>query len=157
MNQEMQLKQKIEAILYLKGRGMSLQEISIQAGCDLITAEGGLLDLIHDYAHRDSALEIVENKEGFCLQLRPEFADLVQQILPSSLGKGALKTLAVIALKSKISQVDLVELRGSAAYHQVQELVEQGFVRKRREGRSYWLEVTPKFHQYFETDVSTLK
>ncbi|MDX1976697.1 MAG: SMC-Scp complex subunit ScpB [Pseudanabaenaceae cyanobacterium bins.68] len=153
----MQLKQKIEAILYLKGRGLSLQEISSQAGCDLVSAEGGLLDLIHDYAHRDSALEIVETKEGYALQLRPEFGDLVQQILPSNLGKGTLKTLAAIALKSKISQADLVELRGSGVYQQVQELVEQGFIRKRREGRSYWLEVTPKFHQYFETDLSTLK
>jgi segregation and condensation protein B len=32
--------------------------------------------------------------------------------------------------------------------------VEQGFVRKRRQtdGRSYWLEVTDKFHQYFEIE-----
>jgi segregation and condensation protein B len=36
----------------------------------------------------------------------------------------------------------------------VQELAELGFIRKRRQenGRSYWLEVTDKFHQYFEVD-----
>ena len=51
-------------------------------------------------------------------------------------------------------QADLINLRGSTAYQQVQDLVERGFVRKRKqnEGRSYWLEVTDKFHQYFEVD-----
>ena len=66
---------------------------------------------------------------------------------------GALRTLATIALKGSITQTELVELRGSGAYQQVQTLVEQGFVGKRRpkDGRSYRLQVTDKFHQYFQT------
>ncbi len=147
------LKQKIEAILYLKAISLSISAIADYAECDLPTAEDGIIDLINDYAHRESALEIVETKEGFSLRLRPEFGDLVQKIIPANLGKGALKTLAAIALRSKISQSELVELRGSSAYQQIQELVEEGFIKKRRQtdGRSFWLQVTDKFHQYFET------
>jgi segregation and condensation protein B len=65
-----------------------------------------------------------------------------------------LRTLAAIALKKGIAQTELVELRGSGAYQHVQELVELGFVRKRRqpESRSYWLQVTDKFFQYFQLD-----
>jgi segregation and condensation protein B len=65
-----------------------------------------------------------------------------------------LRTLAAIALKGPLSQTDLVELRGSGAYQHVQELVQQGFVRKRRqpETRSFSLQVTAKFHQYFQLD-----
>ncbi|MGC1392756.1 MAG: SMC-Scp complex subunit ScpB, partial [Coleofasciculaceae cyanobacterium] len=53
-----------------------------------------------------------------------------------------------------IAQTDLIELRGSGAYQHVQELIELGFVHKRRQtdGRSYWLQVTDKFHQHFELD-----
>lgn len=153
------LKQKIEAILYLKGQAMSLDKIAEYAGCDRPTVEEGLLDLLADYSHRDSALEIVETNTGFALRLKPEFTALVQKIIPADLGRGELKTLAAIALKNPIAQVDLVDLRGSSAYQHIHELVAQGFVRKRRQsdGRSYWLNVTDKFHQYFELkDLSEL-
>ena len=79
---------------------------------------------------------------------------MLQSLIPTELGKGALRTLAAIALKNPILQNELIELRGSSAYQQVAELVEQGFIRKKpqADGRSYWLEVTDKFHQYFEID-----
>jgi segregation and condensation protein B len=148
------LSQKIEAILYLKGQAITIVEIAEILACEPSVAEEGLIDLIADYAHRQSALEIVETDGGFALRLREDFADLVQKLVPGDLGRGALRTLAAIALKNPISQSELVELRGSGAYPQIQELVEQGFVRKRRQtdGRSYWLQVTEKFHQYFEID-----
>ena len=105
-----------------------------------------------DYAHRDSALEIVETETGYSLQLKTEYENLLQELVPAELGKGALRTLAAVALKNPILQTELIDLRGSSAYQQVGELVRLGFVRKREQadGRSYWLEVTNKFHQYFE-------
>jgi segregation and condensation protein B len=144
-------KQKVEALLYLKGQPMTIEAIATILECDQATAEAGLIDLLADYAHRDTALEISETDLGYALHLRPEFMTLVQKVVPTDISKGALRTLAVIALKNPISQADLVELRGSSAYQHIQELVAQGFVKKRRqsEGRSYWLQITDKFHQYF--------
>lgn len=148
------LANKIEAILYLKAQPLTAAQIAEYAQCDRKTAEEGIVELMADYAHRDSALEVVETPNGYCLQLREPFQDLVQTLIPVDLGVGALRTLAAIALKGSISQPDLVELRGSGAYQHVQELVSQGFVRKRRQsdGRSYWLQVTDKFYQYFQVD-----
>ncbi len=149
----------IEAILYLKAKPLTIGEIARIADCSVETIEAGMIDLIAEYSNRETALEIVETKEGFALKLRPEFEGLVNKILPVEIGKGALRTLAAIALKHPISQSELVELRGSSAYQQIQELIEQGFVRRRKQsdGRSYWLSVTEKFHQYFEvSDLSKL-
>jgi segregation and condensation protein B len=148
------IKQQVEALLYLKAKPMPIEAIAEALDCSQSLVEQGLIDLISDYAHRDSALEIVETDLGFALKLRSEFNDLLQKVIPTDIGKGALRTLAAIALKNPISQVELVELRGSSAYQQIQELVEQGFVKKRRQadGRSFWLQVTDKFHQYFEID-----
>jgi segregation and condensation protein B len=145
---------KIEAILYLKGQPLSLSEIAEYAQCDRPQVEEALIELMSDYAHRDSALEVVETPSGYSLQLRSCFQNLLNDIVPAELGTGVLRTLAAIALKSPILQAELINLRGSSAYQQVQELVELGFIRKRRqsEGRSYWLEVTDKFHQYFEIE-----
>ncbi|MGJ3250102.1 MAG: SMC-Scp complex subunit ScpB [Elainellaceae cyanobacterium] len=144
----------IEAILYLKGQPLTIAKIAEYARCDRKDAEGGLVELMSDYAHRDSALEIAETPDGYCLQLRDSFQDLVNTLVPLDLGVGALRTLAAIALKGPIAQTQLVDLRGSGAYHHVQELVSLGFVRKRRQsdGRSYWLQVTEKFYQYFQVD-----
>ena len=145
---------QVEAILYLKGQPLSLEEIAEHAQCDRPDIEDALIELMADYGHRDSALEVVETPAGYSLQLRSSFQNLLKDLVPAELGTGALRTLAAIALKGKIVQTDLIELRGSSAYQQVGELVEQGFVRKspQNEGRSYWLEVTDKFYQYFEVD-----
>lgn len=144
----------LEAILYLKGQPLTIAQLAEYAGRDRSDVEEALLELIDDYSHRDSALEVVDTPAGYCLQLRDSFQELVQTLIPVDLGLGALRTLAAIALKGPISQTNLVELRGSGAYQHVQELVEQGFIRRRKQtdGRSYWLQVTNKFHQYFQVD-----
>ena len=161
----MRLATKIEAIIYIKGRPLSIEEIfaylhqqSIESSkmsqSDRESVEDGLIELMNDYAHRDSALEIIETEAGYSLQLKNEYEDLLRELVPAELGKGALRTLAAVALKNPILQTELIDLRGSSAYQQVAELVQLGFVRKREQadGRSYWLEVTNKFHQYFEID-----
>jgi segregation and condensation protein B len=142
----------IEAILYLKAQPLSIAQIAEFAGCDRRSAEEGLLELIGDYAHRDSALEVVETKQGYSLQLRESYQNLVSVLIPADIGVGALRTLAVVALKGPITQTELVDLRGSGVYQHVPELVELGFVRKRKnsDGRSSWVQVTDKFYQYFQ-------
>lgn len=142
----------IEAILYLKAQPLSIAQISEFAGCDRKTTEEGLLELMGDYAHRDTALEVVDTGKGYTLQLRESYQNLVHALIPADVGVGALRTLAVVAMRGPLTQTDLVDLRGSGAYQHVQELVTQGFVKRRRksDGRSYWVQVTDKFHQYFQ-------
>jgi segregation and condensation protein B len=143
---------QIEAILYLKGQPTSLMEIAEYAKCNQEEAQSALIQLMSDYAHRNSALEVVETPTGYSLQLRASCQGLLENLVPAELNTGTLRTLAAIALKNPMLQSDLINFRGSSAYDHVNQLVELGFIRKRRqeEGRSYWLEVTDKFHQYFE-------
>ena len=148
----MRLANKIEAVFYIKGKPLSLDEIVECLKCDREAAEDAVIELMNDYAHRDSALEIVETEAGYSLQLKSTYENILQELVPAELGKGTLRTLAAVALKNPILQTELIKLRGSSAYQQVAELVKLGFIRKREQadGRSYWLEVTNKFHQYFE-------
>ena len=150
--EKLKLSTQIEAILYLKGQPTSIADIAECAQSSREQVQEALIELMTDYAHRESALEIVETPTGYSLQLRACCQGLLENLVPAELGTGTLRTLAAIALKNPLLQSDLINLRGSSAYQQVNELVELGFIRKRRqeEGRSYWLEVTDKFHQYFE-------
>ncbi|MEL7350712.1 MAG: SMC-Scp complex subunit ScpB [Cyanobacteria bacterium P01_A01_bin.116] len=144
----------IEAILYLKAQPLKIAQIAEFAKCDKDSAEEGLIELMGEYSHREGALEIAETEEGYALQLRELYKPLVDSIVPLDIGLGALRTLAAIALRSPIAQSELVELRGSGVYQHVPDLVEQGFVKKRRQsdGRSSWLQITEKFYQHFEID-----
>jgi segregation and condensation protein B len=142
---------KLEAILYLKGRPLSLAELADIAGIDRSEAELALITLMADYAHRDTALEILQEGPRYSLQLRSSLADLVQDLLPVDLSTAALRTLATIALKKRILQSDLVELRGSGAYDHIKELLAQDFIERKRQsdGRSFWLSLSEKFHRTF--------
>ena len=142
---------RLEAILYLKGRPLSLAELADIAGIDRSEAELALITLMADYAHRDTALEIQQEGPRYSLQLRSSLADLVQDLLPVDLSTAALRTLATIALKKRILQSDLVELRGSGAYDHIKELLAQDFIERKRQsdGRSFWLSLSEKFHRTF--------
>ena len=142
---------RLEAILYLKGRPLELGELATIAGIERDAAELALITLMADYAHRDTALEIRQEGQRYGLQLRDSLGDLVQSLLPVDLSTAALRTLATIALKKRILQSDLVELRGSGAYDHIKELLAQNFIERKRqsEGRSFWLSLSEKFHRTF--------
>ena len=149
--QGLSLPARLEAILYLKGRPLSLAELAELAAIQRDEAELALITLMADYAHRDTALEIHQDGQRYSLQLRESLADLVQNLLPVDLSTAALRTLATIALKKRILQSELVELRGSGAYDHIKELLAQEFIERKRqsEGRSYWLSLSEKFHRTF--------
>ena len=142
---------RMEAILYLKGRPLTLRDLSEIAAITREQAEIALITLMADYAHRDTALEVRQEGQRYSLQLRDGLGDLVQNLLPVDLSTAALRTLATIALKKRILQSDLVDLRGSGAYDHIKELIAQNFIERKRqsEGRSYWLTLSEKFHRTF--------
>jgi segregation and condensation protein B len=149
---------RLEAILYLKGRPLSLADLAEIAAVSREQAELALITLMADYAHRDTALEIRQDGQSYSLQLRESLGDLVQDLLPIDLSTAALRTLATIALKKRILQSDLVDLRGSGAYDHIKELLAQGFIERKRqsEGRSYWLSLSEKFHRTFAVQADEL-
>jgi len=149
---------RLEAILYLKGRPLSLAELAEIAAVSREQAELALITLMADYAHRDTALEIRQDGQRYSLQLRESLGGLVQDLLPIDLSTAALRTLATIALKKRILQSDLVELRGSGAYDHIKELLAQGFIERKRqsEGRSFWLSLSEKFYRTFAVQAEEL-
>jgi segregation and condensation protein B len=150
---------RLEAILYLKGRPLTLSELAGIAGIDRDTAELALITLMADYAHRDTALEIHQEGQHYALQLRESLSDLVQDLLPVDLSTAALRTLATIALRKRLLQSELVDLRGSGAYDHIKELLAHEFIERKRQsdGRSFWLSLSDKFHRTFAIQTDDLR
>ena len=158
---DISLPARLEAILYLKGKPVSLDEICEVAQETKDSVEQALIALMAGYAQRDTALDVQENNGLYSLQLRKGLGELVQNLLPVDLSLGTLRTLATIALKKRILQADLVDIRGSGAYDHIKELVSQNFIERKRqsEGRSYWITLSEKFHRTFSVlpDISPTK
>ena len=142
---------KIEAVLYLKGKPVSKKTISELTNSDINSVSEAIKQLSDKYSHSSSALEIISNNSLISLELKHSLNEYVEDLLPSELKTAVLRTLAVIAIKKKILQSDLIILRGSSAYDHIKELIEKKFInkRKQKDGRSYWLSLSDKFFQTF--------
>ncbi|MEM1426193.1 MAG: SMC-Scp complex subunit ScpB, partial [Cyanobacteria bacterium P01_H01_bin.130] len=92
----------VEAVLYLRAQPVSLTELVDHTGEPEEAIEAALVDLMVAYGQRDGALEMVETDQGYSLQLRDRYSSLIERLVPSNIGVGALRTLAVIALKGPL-------------------------------------------------------
>ena len=148
--EQTELKSKIEAVLFTTAKALKVKEIAEILGVSADLIDEALLELIMDYASRDTALEI-DDEDGYILQVKLEHMDIVEKLCPVELKPAVLKTLTVIALKEPIRQSYLKELR-SNAYEHVQELIEKGLISKNRDknGRSFNIRTTQKFNEYFK-------
>ena len=142
---------KIEAVLYLKGKPVSKKTLSELTNSDINSVNDATNKLYEKYSHSSSALEIISNNSLISLELKQSLNEYVEDLLPAELKTAVLRTLAVIAIKKKLLQSDLIILRGSSAYDHIKELIEKKFIlkRKQKDGRSYWLSLTDKFYQTF--------
>ena len=149
--EDIRLITKIEAILYLKGRPVTKKNLSEITNTNLNFVEIAIKELKSKYSDPKSALEINDNNSYISLELRQNLNEFLEDLLPAELKTAVLRTLAVIAIKKKILQSDLILLRGSSAYEHIKELLDKKFIQRRRQkdGRSFWLSLSEKFYQTF--------
>lgn len=153
-NQHMSLKQQIEVILFWNNKPVTVARIADTLGCNPAEAKKGLMDLVREYELRDSGLQISVRGQGYILEPREEFMNLAQKFVPIDLKIGALRTLAIIALKEPVKQRDIIEVRGSGAYDHIRDLVEAGWVQREQDGLSYLVRTTADFKKHFRLSES---
>lgn len=159
MEQNTDLKARIEAVLFVTAKALEIKDIAEILEIDELDAETAMLDLIMDYSTREGALEI-DDENGYILQVKQDYMDIVEKLCPVDISQAVLKTLTIIALKEPIRQSALKEMRGSTSYDHVQDLVKKGLISRSRDknGRSFNIKTTPKFKEYFKLkgDTKTL-
>lgn len=148
----MELRNKLEALLFASGRKMDLDELSrLTKTKDRTIIKDKLIELKKEYEARESPVIVVEEGEFWKLTTHEKFIQLVRQINShTELSKTIMETLAVIAWKQPMLQCDVINIRTNKAYDHIKELMEMGFVVKERYGRTYLLKLTQKFFEYFD-------
>jgi segregation and condensation protein B len=144
-------KKLIEAALFMSGRSMSLEEIRTLTGIGALGyLQGVVAELKKDYEERGSGLEIADADGRYEMRVRQDMAGRVRQFAQEAeISRSALRTLAYLSKHDGMLKSELVKRVGTHAYGDVQELVESGFVRSQKSGRSSKLTLTDKFRKYF--------
>ena len=94
---------KIEAVLYLKGRPISKNDLAEITKSDVNSIINAINELKIKYSNSKSALELNEINNNYCLELKSTLNDFVEDLLPSELKTSELRTLATIAIKKTCS------------------------------------------------------
>jgi segregation and condensation protein B len=144
----MSLKSRIEAVLFLTDKPLRAQAVARIVNEDVQVVRQTILDLIHDYESRDAGLEIADD-DGYIIQVKDEYASIINEFVPMDLPTALLRTLSAIAIKQPVAQSEIIKIRGAGAYDHIKDLIERELIAKKEEGRSPLLSTTKKFQEYF--------
>lgn len=145
---KLDLKSQIEAILFVTDAPLKTGAIAKMLNASYDDVQSALVQLIQEYEDRNGGLEI-GTEEGYIIQVKADYLNIVTDMLPLELSPGPLRTLSAIALKEPVKQSEIIDIRGSSAYEHINELVEQELITKKPEGLTYILKTTKKFTRYF--------
>lgn len=141
----------IEALLFASSNRMTVDELVELSTHSKKNVESALQALEEKFSSEDSSLKIQHEDEWWKLALKSDYLQYAEKLMPSTeLPKPVVETLAMIAWKSPILQSDLVKLRSPAVYDHIMELQKLHLIIRVKQGRSYVLKVTEKFHDYFD-------
>jgi segregation and condensation protein B len=148
---EIDYKKLIEAALFMSPGTLSLQDLSNITGVKSVGHIEKMLDELRgEYGNRDTSLEIIEIDKKYMLSIKEPYAGRVSGLASGpDITKRALKLLAYVSKNNNALQSELVKIFGTSTYEHMKELVEHGFVDRRKQGRSMRINVTNKFKEYF--------
>jgi len=153
-----ELKNKIEALLFSSGKKMIVQEIALLARAKPEEVKKALNELKKDYDSKESSLIIIEEDEFWKITVKEKHLELVRKIVTQTeLSKTIMETLAIIAWKAPCIQSDIIKIRTNKAYDHIKELEKDGYVNRSKKGRTQLIRLAPKFYNYFDIPKEKIK
>ena len=153
------MKNKIEALLFSSGRKIRLEELSQLTGIkDLNAIRNALVQLKKEYEEKNTALKLIEEPDGYKMNVRDEHLPLINKIVTKTeLSKTLTETLAVIAWKYPCLQAEIIKIRTNKAYDHLKELETMGFISREPSGRTKKIKLTEHFFEYFDLPTKESK
>ena len=146
----------LEAILFVSGRFLNMQELMSLSDLNPIIIRELLEKLQEKYEEIDSAMQIVEKTGAWKMDVGPEFSFIINKLATGSseFSKAEQETLAIIAFKQPIKQSVIIKIRGNKAYDHVKKFTDLGMIRKKKTGHTYELNLKEEFYDYFNVPKS---
>jgi segregation and condensation protein B len=147
---ELENLKKIEAVLFIAGRFLSIQEIVSLTDINPILLRQLLEKLIEKY--EDSAIEIIKRGDLWKMDVKQQYSEIVNRLATGNaeFSKAEQETLAIIAYKQPVKQSVIIKIRGNKAYEHVKKFREIGLVKTKRLGHTLELNLSDEFYDYFK-------
>lgn len=142
---------KIEAILFISGRFLNMQDLISLSDLNPIIIRDLLEQLEKKYDSIDSVIRVVEKNDMWKMDVDSEYSYLINKLATGSseFSKAEQETLAIIAVKQPIKQSVLVKIRGNKAYDHIKKFYDLELIKKKKIGRTYELSLKEGFYDYF--------
>jgi len=146
----------LEAVFFVSGRFLSMPDLISLTDLNPIIIRELIEKLQEKYSKNESAIEIVEKNGLWKMDVRPEYACLINKLATGSaeFSKAEQETLAIIAYKQPIKQSVIIKIRGNKAYDHVKKFSELGLIKKKKLGHTNELSLHEDFYDYFNVSGS---
>ena len=140
-----------EAVLFIAGKFMSLNELVMYTGINPLTLKEVILKLEEKYRNNESAFALIVRGENYKLDVKKEYANFVSKLAAgkSEFTKAEQETMAIIAYKQPINQSVVVKIRGNKGYDHIKRLRDLGLVKTKKVGHTLELGLSDTFYDYF--------
>ncbi len=144
----------IEAIFFVSGRFLKMQEIIALSALNPIIIQDLIGRLKEKYEKEDSAIEIVEKAGAWKMDVRQEFSHIINKLATgqSEFSKAEQETLAIIAFKQPIKQSVIIKIRGNKAYDHIKKFNDLNLIKKKKIGHTHELSLSDEFYDYFNLE-----
>ena len=148
---------KIEAVLFISGKFLNVQELVMYSDLNPIIIKEVLDKLQEKYEGENSAIEIVEKNGLWKMDVKKEFEGIINKLATGSseFSKSEQETLAIIAYKQPMKQSVLIKIRSNKAYEHIKKFSELGLIRKKRLGHTWELSLSDDFYDYFNVSEAS--
>ncbi|MBP3648113.1 MAG: SMC-Scp complex subunit ScpB [Clostridia bacterium] len=152
-----QLPQIIEAILFVAGEPVAINDLSIALGVSDMETIRAVEELERAMDEEKRGITVKRYGDHLRLETRAEYAPYVERMLQpvqrQSLSQTAMETLAVIAYRQPTTKGEVEQVRGVKCDYSVQSLLQKGLIkevgRKEALGRPILYATTDKFLEHF--------
>lgn len=152
MQEENELLNKVEAVLFISARFVSLNELVMLTNINPITLAELLKKLQQEYDSENSALLIINKDNLWKMDVRQEYQNIVTRLASGKpeFTRSEQETLAIIAYKQPIKQSVIIKIRGNKAYDEIKRFVEMDLLKAKKAGHTLELQLSEQFYDYFQ-------
>lgn len=155
-----EIKGSIEALLFIWGDPIEDKEIAKALDISIKEANKNIKELMDEYNHRESGLEIIKLENSFQFSTRKKYYDTISRFIQGDrkkkLSNSSMEVLTIIAYKQPVTRVEIDDIRGVASTGSIDTLSKKGYIeeagRKDSIGRPILFRTTDQFLRDFELD-----
>jgi segregation and condensation protein B len=145
----MEIKSRIESLLFVSAKPMSIKMLSKLSGDKFKNIKKACEDLIKEYKEKDGGLQIIKMQEKYQMVSSSKNADLIQKFIKnetkSELSRPSLETLTIITYRSPIAKTDLDRIRGVNCSLILRNLLIRGLVEAKNDKTKNEIYYSPSF------------